>query len=50
MTFTRNKEREKILLNCWETGKTVKVASALSGIPEGSVSHYYRRFNRDKER
>jgi hypothetical protein len=50
MTFKKNVERENKLLAHWRIGATVKKASLLSGVPEGSVSYYYRRFNRDKEK
>lgn len=50
MPYSRNITREKTLLRYWMIGKTVKEASFLSGVPEGSISHYYARFNRDKEK
>lgn len=50
MTFKKNVERERALLEHWRMGYKVKVASLLSGIPEGSVSHYYARFNRNKDK
>jgi len=50
MTFKKNVERENKLLSHWRLGATVKKASLLSGVPEGSISHYYRRFNRDKKK
>lgn len=49
MTFRRNIEREDTLLSHWRLGRTVKTASLLSGIPEGSVGYYYRRFNNNKK-
>jgi hypothetical protein len=31
-------------------GRTVKEAALLTGIPAGSISHYYARFNKDREK
>jgi len=50
MPFRRNIGRERTLLRHWRRGDTVKVASLLTGIPEGSISHYYARFNRNPEK
>ena len=38
-----------MLLKHWRFGDTVKAASTLTSIPEGTVSHYYARFNRKKD-
>ena len=48
MPFKRNIERDNLLLGHWRQGNTVKVASLLTGIPEGTISYYYARFNRNK--
>lgn len=49
MPFRKNLEREKILLRHWRQGETVKAASFRTGIPEGTISHYYARFNKNKD-
>ena len=49
MPFRRNIERDNILLGHWQRGDTVKIASLFTGIPEGTVSHYYSKFNRNKQ-
>lgn len=50
MPFRKNTHRENTLLHYWRMDYTVERAAHVSGIPKGSVSHYYARFNRDKER
>ena len=50
MPFRKNVQREDILLSHWRQGHTVKNASLLTSIPEGSISHYYARFNRNKDK
>ncbi len=50
MPFRKNVQREDILLSHWRQGHTVKTASVLTRIPEGSISHYYARFNRNKDK
>jgi hypothetical protein len=50
MPFRKNLEREITLLGHWRWGHTVKKASFLTGVPEGSISHYYARFNKDKDK
>ncbi len=50
MTFRKNLEREKILLSHWRRGNTVKRAALLTGIPQGTISHYYRRYNKHPEK
>lgn len=49
MPFRKNVQRENILLSHWRQGHTVKTASLLTSIPEGTISHYYARFNKNKE-
>jgi hypothetical protein len=49
MPFRKNVQRENILLSHWRQGRTVKTAGSLTGIPEGTISHYYARFNKNKE-
>ena len=49
MPFRKNVERENALLKHWHQGDTVKIASTLTGVPEGTVSHYYARFNRKRD-
>jgi hypothetical protein len=49
MPFRKNVERENTLLKHWHQGETVKVASLFTGIPEGTVSHYYARFSRKRD-
>ncbi len=50
MPFRKNVQRKDILLSHWRQGHTVKTASLLTRIPEGSISHYYARFNRNKDK
>jgi hypothetical protein len=50
MPFKRNIKRENILLSHWRQGDTVKVTSSLTNIPEGTISHYYARFNKNKDK
>ena len=50
MPFRKNFERENCLLSLWQQGETVKKASLLTNIPEGTISKYYARFNRDKDK
>lgn len=50
MTFRKNFDRERTLLRHWMEGETVREAAEDSGIPEGTISHYYARFNRNKEK
>ncbi len=50
MTFRKNFKREKTLLRHWMKGDTVREAAEDSGIPEGTISHYYARFNRNKKK
>jgi hypothetical protein len=50
LPFRKNIEREDTLRKHWIRGKTVEAAALLTGIPKGSVSHYYARFNRRRER
>jgi hypothetical protein len=49
MPFRKNVERESALLKHWLQGDTVKVASTLTSVPEGTVSHYYARFNKKRD-
>jgi len=46
--FRKNVERESTLFKFWSSGHTVKETALLSGVPEGTISHYFSRFNRDK--
>ena len=50
MTFRKNVQRESILFRHWSEGYTVKETAILTSVPEGTVSHYFSRFNRDKKR
>ena len=50
MPFKKNIERENILINYWRQGNTVKHTSLLTGIPEGTISHYFARFNKKKDK
>ena len=50
MPFRKNFKREKILLEYWKQGKTVKTSAILSGIPEGTISHYFARFNKNVDK
>lgn len=49
MPYRKNLQREETLLKHWRFGDTVKAASTSTDIPEGTVSHYYARFNRKKD-
>lgn len=49
MTLPENPDRENILLSLWKQKFTVENASLESGIPKGSISYYYKRFNKDPE-
>ena len=49
MPYRRNLDRETTLLSHWRMGRTVKTASTLTGIPEGSTGYYYARFNKRKD-
>ena len=48
MPFKKNIEREELLLSYWNYGQTVKETSLITGIPAGSISHYFARFNKKK--
>ena len=50
MTFIRNLEREKKLLERWRYGNTIKKAALLTNIPEGTISHYFKRYNKNPEK
>lgn len=50
MTIPKNIERNNILLTLWQQGFTVEHASLVSGIPGGTVSYYYSRFNSDSQK
>ena len=49
MPFRKNVQRENVLLSHWQRGDTVETTSLLTGVPKGSISHYYARFNKNKE-
>jgi len=46
--FRKNVQRESMLFGYWGSGHTVKETAILSDVPEGTISHYFSRFNRDK--
>jgi len=48
MPFKKNYEREKKLLSFWYLGHTVRDTASLTGIPAGTISHYFARFNKNK--
>ncbi|MFH0748428.1 MAG: hypothetical protein V1915_00685 [Candidatus Bathyarchaeota archaeon] len=50
MPFRKNIQRENILLNYWRIGTTVKRTSLLTDIPEGTISHYFARFNKSGDK
>lgn len=50
MTFRKNVKRETELLKQWRIGETIKRTSLLTNTPEGTVSHYYRRFNKNRDK
>jgi len=45
-----NIERNEKLYRYWKEGKTIREAALLSGVPEGTVSYYWRKFNRAAQR
>jgi hypothetical protein len=49
MPFAKNVTREDALHKHWLKGNTIKTAAHLTGIPAGTISHYYSRFNRRRE-
>lgn len=50
MVFRKNTQREDILFFHWKMGHTVKETSLLTGIPQGTISHYFARFSKHKEK
>ena len=50
LVYRKNPEREAILLGCWYEGLAGRKAAIATGIPEGSVSRYYARFNKNPEK
>jgi transposase len=46
----KNPEREASLLDEWKKGTPAREAARITGVPEGTVYYYYRRFNRDPEK
>jgi transposase len=46
----RNPEREASLLDEWKKGTPAREAARMTGVPEGTVYYYWRRFNRDPEK
>lgn len=46
----KNIHREGLILVEWINGKTIREAAESKGVPEGTVSGYYRKFNRNPER
>jgi len=47
LTFKKNLWRETTLLGYWNLGYTVKDTALITGIPAGSISHYFARFNKN---
>jgi hypothetical protein len=45
----RNPQREALLLAKWREGKTVREAARETGIPEGTTSYYWKKFNKHPE-
>jgi hypothetical protein len=46
----KNLARERTLLSYWVNAESVRVTAEKTGIPEGSVSRYFARFNKDPEK
>jgi hypothetical protein len=46
----KNPEREATLLDEWKKGTPAREAARITGVPEGTVYYYYKRFNRDPEK
>lgn len=46
----KNIRHEGLILVEWINGKTIREAAESKGVPEGTVSGYYRNFNRNPER
>jgi hypothetical protein len=46
----KNPIRERVLLDNWMRRKTVRNTARETNIPEGTVSRYFSRFNRDPEK
>jgi hypothetical protein len=46
----KNPVRERLLLDYWMRGETVRNTARGANIPEGTVSGYFARFNRDPEK
>ena len=46
----RNPEREANLLDEWKKGTPAREAARITGVPEGTVYYYWKRFNRDPEK
>ena len=50
MVFPKNPERESILLSHWKQGTNNRYTAQKTGIPEGTVSRYFAKFNKHPER
>lgn len=46
----QNPQREATLLEYWKKGTGAREAASKTGIPEGSVFGYYRKFNKNPQR
>jgi transposase len=46
----KNPEREASLLDEWKKGTPAREAARITGVPEGTVYYYWKRFNRDPEK
>ena len=46
----KNPQREELLLRYWRLGATGRETASRTGIPEGSVSRYFARFNKHPEK
>ncbi|MGD0478474.1 MAG: hypothetical protein ABSB29_09970 [Nitrososphaerales archaeon] len=46
----KNSEREASLLDEWRKGTPAREAARITGVPEGTVYYYWKRFNRDPEK
>lgn len=46
----KNPEREASLLDEWKKGTPAREAARITGVPEGTVYYYWKKFNRDPEK
>jgi transposase len=46
----KNPEREASLIDEWKKGTPAREAARITGVPEGTVYYYWKRFNRDPEK